>query len=138
MKPRDWLLIAIPTAAALYLLAGMARADSRICWEQPAGPGLTQRVYVSGIRLASPTISQTASNPLTYCTGPIPLALPAAIDVELCSITTCVRGVLPDGRTGPLRVYDGCRADLDDDGAVGLADVSRALRLAATVGACGP
>ena len=124
-----------------FALVGVARADSRICWQQTDGAHPVQRVLVSGVTLHQPTISQTASSPLTYCTQPLPLALPATIDVVVCrgdGVTCSTSSVLADGRPGPLRLYGGCRADMNEDGAIGLSDVSAVLRQAATVGACTP
>ena len=128
-------------ALVILALAGAARADSHICWQQTDGAHPVQRVLVSGIPLHQPTISQTASSPLTYCTQPLPLATPAVVDVVVCrgdGVTCSTSSVLADGRPGPLRLYGGCRADLDDDGAVSLGDVSRALRRAVSGGACIP
>lgn len=136
----DWLLIAVPTAAALVLLAGYAGAQEpalrRIRWEQPSGAHPIQRVYVGGIELQGVAISQVASSPLTYATAPLPIVEPVSIDVEVCLAdgTTCARGVLPDGRPGPLRLYDGCRLDASDNGAIDLPDLGRLLT---SFGTCG-
>lgn len=137
----------IAFALALGMALGAARfafaqepALRRIRWEQPSGAHPIQRVYVGGIELQGVAISQVASSPLTYATAPLPLVEPVTVDVEVCLAdgTTCSRGVLPDGRPGPLRLYgsDECRADMDDSGVVSLPDVGRLLgRLGRS---CGP
>ena len=140
MTRLGWIVFAIATMMALGA-ARFALADSRICWQQTDGAHPVQRVLVSGVALHQPTITQTASSPLTYCTQALPLVQPATIDVVVCrgdGVTCSTSSVLADGRPGPLRLYGGCRADMNDDGAIGLTDVSAVLRQAATVGACTP
>ena len=130
MKPRDWLLLAIPTAAALYLLAGMARAD-RLWFRDDANP--------AGVVSGYEVVVESATYPLTGVTvaadgtrsgtfGPVILRLRAVGAGGLKSAASAESVVA----VAALR----CRADLDGDTAVGLRDVATTLGMSRAMLTC--
>lgn len=113
--------------------AGTLRASSTTFWP-------VTRFSVSGIPVTGTPLQTLQPDGTVLISQSVPaLLLPAAVSlVVTAGDGRTISAVLPDGRPGPLVAYpaNGCRADLNADGGVGLSDVSMVFGLAASGASC--
>lgn len=127
------LVLTIMLVAVKQGRAGTLRASSTVFWPRAV-------FSVSGVPVPGTPVQavQADGTVLIYQVVPA-LELPAAVSlVVTAGDGRTISAVLPDGRPGPLALYpvDGCRADLNADGGVGLSDVSIVFGLAARGESC--
>ena len=115
--------------------AGTLRASSETFWP-------SAQFYVSGITVpGSPTQAVQPDGSVLISQVVPALVLPAAVSLRVTAGDgRTIDAVLPDGRPGPLVQYPAvaCRADLNDDGGVGLDDVGIVFGQAARGARCSP
>lgn len=130
-----WLGLGVLTigTCAQRARAGTLRARSTIFWP-------SAKYSVNGIEVAGSPLQTAMPDGSVIISQEIPgLLLPVVVSLRVVAADgTAYLAVLPDGSPGPLVIYpkDGCRADFDGDGAVGLSDVSRVFGLASQAAAC--
>ena len=144
MTDRTRSRIAVALGAGLLVLWGLVvcagegraatlRASSETFWP-------VAQFSVSGIPVpGSPTQAVQADGSVLIFQVVPALVLPAAVSLRVTAGDGRVLdAVLPDGRPGPLVQYPAvaCRADLNDDGGVGLDDVGIVFGQAARGARC--
>jgi len=122
--------VAFVVLVAVFTLAGVARADE-LCWQQPPEPPADRwRVEVAGITVPAEVVLMPPDYPRCkglsecYCAELPDLLAPYPVD----AVAINAGGETPSSN-GPLVIYRSraCRLDVNDDGAVGMGDLSAVL-----------
>lgn len=126
--------------ALLVLLASVDMAHARMLKASSTTTWKSAVFYISGLPVVGVPSQVVQPDGSILISQDVPaLILPATISLIVTSNDGRVfNAVLPNGKPGPMVMYpdDGCRADLDNDGAVGLPDVSMSFSLASKNTAC--